>query len=66
MRAEEERRTKERALHEESQKKVEFQEKKRLEAEKVISLLEEEEKQLISRLKKTQELQERVSFNRVN
>lgn len=61
MRAEEERRAKERALQEEAQKKIEYEEKKRLEAERVIAMLEAEEKQLIARLKKTQEMQEQVS-----
>lgn len=58
MKQEEERKAKERALQEEVARKIESEERKRQEAERVISSLEEEERVLIARLKKTQEMQE--------
>ena len=59
-RKEEERRLKEQQIHDEVQRRIQAEEKKRLDAEKIISALEAEEKELIDRLKKTQEMQEKV------
>ena len=57
---EEERRAKEQAIQDEVIRKIQAEEQKRIDAERVIAALEEEEKALIERLKKTQELQEKV------
>ena len=63
LKQEEERRVKALAIQQEVQKKITAEQKKRLEAEKIISSLENEEKVLIARLKKTQEMQEKVRNN---